>query len=60
MAPPKRLTPSLHINLPPPTAELRGQPLVRSALLVGVVFSIGMLGFISSGARRRASSTRST
>lgn len=49
MAPPKRLTPSLHINLPPPTAELRGQPLVRSALLVGVVFSIGMLGFYLIG-----------
>lgn len=41
----KRLSPSLHINLPPPTTELRGAPLVRSALLVGLVFSIGVVGF---------------
>jgi len=49
VASPKRLPPSLHIELPPPQAEPQGRPLVRTALLVGLVFSIGMVGFYVIG-----------
>lgn len=45
MASPKHLPPSLHIDLPPPQAEQQGRSLVRTGLLVGLVFSIGMVGF---------------
>ncbi len=49
MVPPKRLPPSLHIHLPPPSRELGELPLVRSSLMVGLVFTIGIVGFYFIG-----------
>lgn len=49
VAPRKRIPPSLSIDVPPPTAQLRARPLVRSAVLVGVVFAIGLIGFCLIG-----------
>ena len=48
MASRKRLPPNLNIQLPP-TAQPLARPLARSALLVGVVFVIGIIGFYAIG-----------
>ena len=45
----RRRLPNLNVHLPPPAAQLRARPLVRSALLVGVVFLIGIVGFCAIG-----------
>ena len=50
MVPRKRLPQSLQIDLPPPT--LGSLPLVRSGLLVGLVFAIGLVGFYLIGQPR--------
>jgi voltage-gated potassium channel len=46
---PRKRLPSLNIALPPPAAQLRARPLVRSAWLVAVVVVIGMVGFYAIG-----------
>jgi voltage-gated potassium channel len=45
---PRRL-PNLNIHLPPPAVKVGARPLVRSALLVALVFMIGMVGFYAIG-----------
>lgn len=49
VAPRQRIPPSLIVQLPPPATPLRARPLLRSAVLVGVVFVIGLIGFYAIG-----------
>ena len=48
MVSPRRL-PNLNIHLPPPAVHVRARPLVRTAILVALVFLIGIIGFYAIG-----------
>ncbi len=48
MAPRQRIAPSLIVQQPPQAAQ-RARPLLRSSVLVGVVFVIGLIGFYAIG-----------